>query len=231
MAEGPATAMCVAAMLGSWWLWHRTIPSGAGLLATSLTLLIAVRYSTAILLAGALALAGVIAIVATPSLRHWATYTMVAINAAAASAAITLAKALHWPGVGESLQDTFTVHFARPDVADPWRSLAALNWNYWTQWIQLEARTPWLLLALALGTWALFRRNPPLAWLTVAVGATGVATQIAHPVNSQGERLMAHVWIVVATGLPLLLDLLMTTRCAAISLVFTRSDAGAQRAA
>jgi len=81
---------------------------------------------------------------------------MIAVTTAWAVAAAAGAKALRFPGVSETLQDTFTQYFTRPDVADPWRRLVELNLNYWTRWVQEQARAPWLLLVLAAAVWALF---------------------------------------------------------------------------
>lgn len=51
-----------------------------------------------------------------------------------------------------------------------------LNVNVLPQWLQQELREPWLLLGLAIGAWALLRHDRALAWLTLAVASTGLAT-------------------------------------------------------
>ncbi|GGT25501.1 hypothetical protein GCM10014713_18100 [Streptomyces purpureus] len=206
LTEGPVLALTIGALLGSWWLLNHRTTAGSLMLAGSLLVGTAVKYSTFLLVAGALGAAALVCLLIVAGTRHRGTYLLAALNTAAVIGIGVLSIRYSLPGSSETLQDTFTNHFAQPDVDAPWPMLGELNANYWTHWLQEQARSPWLIAAVGLGAWGLFRHNRALAWPVLAVGMTGLAAEIAHPVYSQGDRLMVNVWIVAVLGLPLLLD-------------------------
>ncbi|WP_433652680.1 hypothetical protein ACQP2C_10395 [Micromonospora zamorensis] len=212
LTEGPVLAFTAAALLGSWWLLRQRIAAGAALLIAALVLGTAIRYSTFLLVAAALAAAALLTLATTRTARRPGTWLLVGIGATATVGIFAMAKVLGLSGTGETLQDTFTNHFVLPDVADPWRRLVDLNLNFWPSWFRQELRAPWLLLGLGFGAWALFRRDTALAWVTLALAGTGLATQIAHPMWVESDRLYVAVWLVPVVGLPLLLDRLMADR-------------------
>ncbi|RQW97661.1 hypothetical protein [Micromonospora inaquosa] len=211
LTEGPVLALSAAALLGSWWLFRRRTGPGAALLIAALAVGAIIRYPTFLLLAMALSAAALLALVTTRSVRHTGSWVLLGIGAVGGIAILGAAKVLGISGSGETLQDTFTRHFTRPDVDDPWRRLIDLNLNYWPSWLQHELRMPWLLLGLAFGAWALFRRHVPLAWVTVGMAVVGLATQIAHPLWEEKDRLYVSVWFLPVIGLPLLLNRLLTS--------------------
>ena len=51
---------------------------------------------------------------------------------------------------------------------------------------------------------ALLRRDAVFGMLSIAIAATGLGAVIAHPIESQADRLMSPVWVLLALGLPLL---------------------------
>jgi hypothetical protein len=206
LTEGPTMALTMAALLGAWWMMQRRTWPGAALLVTSLVIGFFVRYPSLLMVAGALSLSGLIALWRSHRARHTGTYLMIATNVAWAVGAAASAHALRWPGLSETLQDTFTHYFTLPDVGDPWRRLARLNVNFWTQWVQDELRAPWLLLIVGISVWALFRRSLTLAVMVTAVAATGPATFAAHPVWFEEQRLMMALWLAPVVGLPILLS-------------------------
>lgn len=114
------------------------------------------------------------------------------------------AHALHRPGPSETLQDTFTNHFTRPDVPDSWHELAGLSLQYWSQWAQEQVRSPWLVAAVAIGSVTLIRRYRTFGLITVAVALTGFLNQAAHPVASQSDRLLLEASVAAVLGLPVL---------------------------
>ena len=205
LAEGPTLTLTMGALLGTWWMVQRRLWPGLALLAGSLLLGFVVKFSSLLLVAAALAAAATIVLWRDRATRGRGTYLLIAVNVAWVVAASALAAAWRWPGVSESLQDTFTRRFYRPDVPDPWQRLLELNVNYWIQWVQTQARAPVLVVALVVAAWALFRRNATLGWLVTAVALTGPATVAAHPFLGQEERLMVAVWILPVVGLPMLL--------------------------
>jgi hypothetical protein len=212
LAEGPTMAATMAALLGAWWLLRERRWQGIAVLLTSLAVLVPVRYSSMVTVAVVLAVAGVVALLVSRSSRHAGTYLLIGLSLAAVVAAGAVAHALNWPGVAESLQDTFTLHFTLPDVADPWARLLQLDVNYWSQWLQEQFRAPLLLLLVAAGVWGAFRSSAVLGMLVTAVAATGPLTVVAHPIAAESERLMQAVWIAPVIGLPLLLSRLLSRR-------------------
>lgn len=204
LSEGPAIALSFAALFGALLLLQRRLLPGTLLVGLALAAGASMRYANFLLIAGALAAAAVLILVTIPRYRHAGTGALLAVSGALAAGMAVTAKALHWPGLSESLQDTFTVHFSRPDVADPWHQLMSLNQEFWLQWGQDQLRSPWLLLAVGVGTWATFRHSAPIGWVVLGVALTGVAAEIAHPVANQGDRLMLQIWTAAVVGLPLL---------------------------
>ncbi|GAA0803128.1 hypothetical protein Sya03_02750 [Spirilliplanes yamanashiensis] len=209
LSEGPTFALVMGTLLGSWWMVRRRLALGATVLVASMALGFATRYSSFLLTAGALAAAGVIALLRRDA-RHRGTYLMIAVNAACAAAAVAVSVALRLPGMNESLQDKWTAHFVEPDVTDVWAPLVDLNVNYWTVWAQEQARAPYLLVLAAAGLWALFRHDRTLGWMVTGVAATGPATILAHPILNQDLRLMAPLWFTVVLGVPILVHRLAT---------------------
>lgn len=205
LTEGPAMALTVAALLGAVWLLRRRTAAGVSLLLGALAAGALIRFSTFLLVAAGLAAAGLLLLATSRRHRHVGTGLVVGVGSVTTVGILTGAKLLGLSGAGETLQDKWTDHFTRPDVADPWQRLVDLNITYWSQWLQQELRSPWLLLGLAFGAWALLRHDRALGWLTLAVASTGLATQIAHPVVSQGDRLHIALWLVPVVGIPLLL--------------------------
>ncbi len=205
LTEAPVMALAVAALLGAWWLLRQRTAAGLSLLLGALAAGTVMRYPTSLLIAGGLAIAGLLIRFTSRRYRHAGTWLLVGVGSLTTVGILTAAKLLGLSGVGETLQDKWTDHFAHPDVDDPWRRLVDLNANFWQQWLQQELRSPWLLLGLAFGTWALLRHDRALAWLTLAVASTGLATQVAHPIASQGDRLYIALWLVPVVGIPVLL--------------------------
>ncbi|MFF3867343.1 hypothetical protein [Micromonospora sp. NPDC001898] len=205
LTEGPVMALTVAALLGAWWLLRRRTVAGVALVLGALVAGTALRHSTFLLIAAGLAAAGLLILATIRQHRHAGTWLLVAVSSLATIGILAMAKALGLSGVGETLQDKWTGNFTRPDVDDPWRRLVDLTATYWPQWLQQELRSPWLLLGLALGAWALLRHDRALAWLTLALASTGLATQVAHPVVSQSDRLYVALWLVPVVGIPVLL--------------------------
>jgi hypothetical protein len=203
LTDGPAVTLSVAALLGALLVLRRRYATGAVLFAVALVGGCFVRYSNFLFVGLALAAASLLLVVFRRRLRA-AAAMMFGLSSLTVISLVLIAKAFRWSGVTETLQDTFTNHFTRPDVTDPWARFADLNAAYWTQWLQGQLRSPWLLAAVIVGSVALARRNGPFGLLAIAVAATGFLDEAAHPVVSQGDRLMITVWIVAALGLPLL---------------------------
>ncbi len=109
-------------------------------------------------------------------------------------------RVLGLPGLTESIQDTFTAHFTRPDIADPYGALFRRNLQLvpaYVAWVVRNPLTPAIVLGLA--ALAAVGRGWSALWLIGGV-ATGL-TVLLHPVTTQFERLMAPIWLSAALGI------------------------------
>jgi hypothetical protein len=106
------------------------------------------------------------------------------------------------PPMMESVQDTFTNHFVRPDVTNGWQLLLNANVRYWAHWPILLSTNIALLSATVLGGWALWRRHRAAALIVLATAALGIALTIVHPDLTQGDRLYTLLWLAPIIGVP-----------------------------
>jgi hypothetical protein len=205
LAEGPTIALMTALLLASVWLLRNRVLPGAVLFTGAMACGLAVRYSSFLVVALFLTAAAVASLLFVRSVRHRGGRWLAGLSAGGALAALVLSKALGLPGTTDSLQDTFTLHWTRPEIADPWQALVRLNLNYWGQWLQKEALAPMLLFLLAVGAWGVWQRSVPVALCVIAMGATGFATAAAHPLAVELDRLYVAVWLIPVIGVPLAL--------------------------
>ncbi|MFJ8533025.1 hypothetical protein [Streptomyces sp. NPDC093591] len=203
LTEGPTLAGLSALLLASVWLLRRRVPAGVLLFTGAFGFGLAVRYSSFLMAAPALAAAACAALLFVPGTRHRGTWWLAGLSAGGTSVALGLGRALDLPGMSDSLQDTFTLHWTRPEIADPWAALVRLNRHYWVQWLQNEALAPLLLFLLAVGAWGVWQRSVPVALCVLAVGATGFAATVAHPLAVELDRLYVPVWLIAVIGVPL----------------------------
>jgi hypothetical protein len=206
LTEGPTLALMTALLLASVWLSQRRVLPGALLFTGAYACGLAVRYSSFLMVAPLLTAAACASLLLVRRARHRGTWWLAGLSAGGTAAALVLSGILKLPGMTDSLQDTFTLHWTRPEIADPWRALLHLNRNYWWQWLQKEALAPLLLLLLAVGAWGVWKRSVPVALCVIAVGSTGFATTVAHPVALELDRLYVPVWLIPVIGVPLALD-------------------------
>lgn len=203
LTDGPAVTVSLVTLLAVLFLLRHRYALGIALFVGSVGVGGFLRYPNFVFITLAVLTAAVAGLLTDPRRRRLLLLVITLAAAGLVGLAIT-AHALHWSGAADSLQDTFTGHFTRPDIADPWGRLAQLNARYWSQWAQEQARSPWLVAAVTLGSVALIRRYRTFGLIAVAVALTGLLNQAAHPVASQGDRLLIEVWVAAALGLPLL---------------------------
>ena len=204
LTDGPSLAATMLALLGAWQLTRQRIRLGGILLVAGLVAGFLIRYSSEQMVAVALAVGAGICLWLVPSSRTRGMKWLAGLAVGGAIASQVASVALGWPGLTESMQDTFTHHFIRPDVSDPVGKLFSANLHFWGYFPVLEPTS--LLLALGLvvvGVW-LWRRDAVFATLVIVVAATGVGTVAAHPIASQADRLMVAVWLLIVLGVPLL---------------------------
>ncbi|GAB2846952.1 hypothetical protein GCM10027074_12400 [Streptomyces deserti] len=206
LTEGPALALMTALLLASVWLLRRRVLPGALLFTTALAYGLAVKYASFLMAAPLLAAAACASLLFVRRTRHRGTWWLAGLSAGGTLTALVLSKALGLPGMTDSLQDTFTLHWTRPEIADPWPALVRLNHQYWWQWLQKEALAPALLFLLVVGVWGVWKRSVPVAMCVIAVGLVGFATTVAHPVAREQDRLYVLVWLIPVIGVPLALE-------------------------
>lgn len=108
-----------------------------------------------------------------------------------------------WPGLGETLQDTFTYHFTSPDVPNPVELWVQLLKDAFPQYQEAAGSSlPLLLSAVVSVSYLVWR----LRWLSVPVvmlSAVGLANMVVHPIIGEAARLgsIALVPVAVAVGL------------------------------
>jgi hypothetical protein len=205
LTDGPTVTTSMVTLLGAVLLLRHRYRLGATLFLASIAVGCFIRYSNLMLITLAV-LAGSGVGLLTDSRFRRPLLLVIVLSAVGLVGLAATAHVLHWPGAAETLQDTFTGHFARPDVTDPWRRLAGLNMQYWSQWAQEQVRSPWLVAAVAIGAVTLVRRYCAFGLIAVAVALTGFLNQAAHPVANQADRLLIEVWVAAVLGLPLLVN-------------------------
>lgn len=206
LTDGPSLAATLLALLGAWRLARQRIRSGALLLLAGFFAGFVVRYSSQSMVAAALMVGAALCLWRVPSSRTRGMKWLLGLSAGGAVLSQVATAALDWPGVNDSLQDTFSKHFIRPDVPDPVLRLLSLNLRFWAYYPVLEPTALLVVLVLIVVGVALWRRDAVFAALTIVVAATGFGTVIVHPVSSQADRLMVAVWLLIALGVPLLLS-------------------------
>lgn len=206
LTEGPSLATVLLALLGAVWMARGRIREGSLVFTAGLVTGFVVRYSSeqlaALLLAvGALLCLGRVRAARTEGVK-------VLALAAGAGFAVSEAAAvlLGWPGLTESMQDTFTKHFERPPVSDPVPRLVASDLHFWLSFPVYESTALLTACGLAVLAVLLVRRDAVYGALVIAAAATGPGAVVAHPVASQADRLLVPWWLVLALGLPRVLD-------------------------
>jgi hypothetical protein len=208
LAEAPMMLFLSMALIGTVLLLRGYAPIAAVfLLAVSLTCLFVVKPANGVALAAALTAGAVM--LSTFIRARSACLVIAAVAAVALAGYLLVSTALHLPGTHETLQDTFTRHFRRPDVADPWHLLADHTVLLWQDRIAPQMlNDPLIPAAYLLGAAGLFgrlRRNA--AWPLFLAGLTGAVVVSMHPLASETPRLAVVTWIPVALGLAALLNL------------------------
>lgn len=206
LTDGPSLATVLLMLLGAVWMAKGRIRDGAIVFAAGLLTGFVVRYSSEQL---------AVLLIALAALGSWwrvsgARTKGVKALAIAAGAGFVVSEAasalLGWPGLTESMQDTFTKHFERPPVSDPEWDLVKSGLHFWFYFPVYDSTALLTAGALVVLAVLLVRRRAVYGVLVVAVAATGLGAVVAHPVASQADRLMVPIWLVLALGLPPLVD-------------------------
>ncbi|MGW4463041.1 hypothetical protein [Micromonospora sp. NPDC004704] len=215
LAEGSMVLTTLITIAGAWFLLQRNIKLGLALVVGGQLLGFLVKFSQVTMLSLTLVAAAVGIWLFDRQRRHLGTVLLAVNSILVLAVSLLVPKILGWPGFSESLQDTFTEHFANPDVDVPWYRFVMFNKAYWTWFVQEQGNRPLLLVAIIVGAVALWRWQRSVALLVVAAGMTGIATEVAHPMWGEFDRLYTPVWVIAAIGLPLVWSLAERRRSAA----------------
>lgn len=204
LGEGLVGVIIIGALGGILLLRSGRARSGIVLTAVSYAALMAVRFSSVLIVGLALTLACVLTAWwvdrERPEVRR---RTLVGALISVIAVAVTMAAMpiLGLPGAGVTLQDTFTRHFADPLVPNPWYRLAAANYHFWPQWLTTPSAS-WLLIAFLLaGVAALARWRRDLLWFALGLAGAGWAHVAAHPLAQEAQRLGLLMWMPAVIGL------------------------------
>ncbi|GAB3532843.1 hypothetical protein GCM10027403_05920 [Arthrobacter tecti] len=207
LTEGPAMFFTLVILLGAVLLAKGQLRNGALVTTLGFVTLFFFKYS-AVLITSVSFLGIVILLLLVPRFRKIRGLRLLALLMTAyAAASFALTHALNWPGMSESLQDTFTKHFELPPVPNPIERLLLLNADYLrilVNDIHRDAAGA-VLVVLALGAYAAFARTPQ-SWLPLGVSLVGIGTILAHPVASQAERLGSPFWVGIAVGIAIVVE-------------------------
>jgi hypothetical protein len=208
LAEAPAMLFVLIAMTGTALLLRgRSRVPAACLVTVGLICLCAVKPANGVALTAALT---AVSVMRLPFARSRKAHLLLgAISMIVLVGNLSVSAALHLPGLTETLQDTFTDHFHRPDVARPLPLLAHSVEHLWYGHIGPKLlNNPLIPAAYLLGLIGLFRRvHPDVAWPLTFAGLTGALIFSVHPLPSQVDRLAVVTWVPVAIGLVGLVDL------------------------
>jgi hypothetical protein len=196
MAEGPLIVGLLVALIGVCRLFRDADwRPGFALVFAGLAWMVATKSANGV--ATALAFAVVAgAYLLAPNLRRVGT-ALGATSLLVLAGYLLAARLFHLPSLNETLQDTVTAHFRRPDVPDPLRPFLALDRVLlrWT-WMQTDLRVAYILIGVGAVALVVCWRARGLA-LTAAL-LVGAAMPFAHPIRSNAERLLAPVWPILA---------------------------------
>lgn len=204
LADGTAQLCLVVALLSVILIVSREKRRGGmTLLVGAMVALGAVKYSSASMVAAALACAGLLALLRRSQPPAAGPLPILLVSAVTIGVCTALMVALGLPSLSLSVQEMFTGHLTAPPVPDPFHRLLLLNTRLWTQWVQGQAMAPVLVAGLVLGLLGLRRAVVPVAGYVLACACTGIAAIVVHPTVYEADRLGAPLWLVAVVGVPL----------------------------
>jgi hypothetical protein len=206
LSEGLFTICALGFVWGCVLLGQRRWAAGLAVTLAATVVGLFTRYSSIVVLAALVAGVAVLGALLSRELRNRG--VLVAGGVAGAVAALTAAgmQVFALPGAQVTLQDTFTQHFQRPLVADPWGDVLRLAGRLWQTWAAEQAAQPTYLVLAGVGLWLLFRWSRWLGWLATATILAGVAFVTTHPLVRESDRIGVLMWAPVIFGLPVLVE-------------------------
>ncbi|GAA3340578.1 hypothetical protein GCM10020358_28730 [Amorphoplanes nipponensis] len=196
LTESGTLAGYLAVVLGAT-LLLRGRRLGLPVILVALVWLFLVRSASGMAMALILSAAGLLAL---PGRRpRWPAVTIAAAGLLAVLGWQIAAWTLRLPGLNETIQDFATRHFKqRADVPDPIGWLIGRNLDFWPSRLAAEWAGPAMVVAFLFAAAVLVLRMRPVAALWILTGLTGILMLVAHPVDSEFDRMMAPIWLPVA---------------------------------
>jgi hypothetical protein len=212
LSDGTMLAGLLATLCGAILVQRGTQRAGAALILVGLGAVFVTKSANLVGLALALLASGAaIAWVSRgPAKRNG--YLLAGLSGASLLLAAASGILLGWPGLATSVQDMLTDHFMRPDVPDPWSSLARANLQFWPDVFSQWLHSPVLVLgSLGALAWLAFRLRSASIPLLFA-GLSGIPLLVVHPVVIEWDRLLVPIWVPVAIAIGLALPAFVAAR-------------------
>jgi hypothetical protein len=204
LGEAPALALSLAVLIGGVLIAQGRHQPGMAIFVSAMAIGFFVKNSQFMLLGLGIATGAAITARATSTARR-SLVVLASTGLAAALLELAGTKLMGWPGVGETLQDLLTSHFAKPDVADPYLGWIAASVHFWAWWLVQQANAPLVVVIWVAAGWTLIRYRARLGLVFLGAALTGLLGQAAHPAP-QADRLYVLMWIMVIVAVPLLID-------------------------
>lgn len=209
LPEGAMLAGTFVALAGATLAIGRGRPRlGLPVLAAGLAWTIASKEANGLAAGCAIAAGALVVGVGSRRLRR-AAAEVVAVALGMVGTFLAVSRLAGVDGLRQSLEDTFTDHFQRAPVGNPWQRLfdqQSLVVNPYLHHF-LDQRYPVVIAAVIAGV--LVWRLRWLAVFPMAVAATGLAIIVLHPVGSEFPRLELPVWVAVMAAGAVVADLLL----------------------
>ncbi|MDP5227253.1 MULTISPECIES: hypothetical protein [Arthrobacter] len=205
LAEGPTLMAGLVLVWGVAEVLRRRWFTGVLLSLAGFGLVLFFKYSSLMLLTLSVLLLGVLMILFRSKPARAAGFRQTVLGAGLFAASLAVNVVFNFPGLAESLQDTFTGHYLRPPVPDPLQRLVALEGDFLQKFVAaIPANAGYALVVLAaLAGFVLAARRrllTPVSWAVLPLSLYGVLSVVGHPVYTQAERLGSPFWTIVALG-------------------------------
>lgn len=200
LTEGPTMVCTLVVLLGTVWALRGRTRLGLAIAGAGYAAGFVVRYSTFSVQAACLVACLLLLALTGRDHRNRRTYLITALNAAAFAVTTALPPLLGWPGLSNSLQDTYADHFTEPTPPDLYHLWLSHMAGYAAHLARAYAHDPAALLPVLAGLAVLWLSHRTVAAVVSAAALAGVASALAHPVLSQGSRLYFQVFLLTAFG-------------------------------
>lgn len=208
LTEAPTLVCTIAVLIGAVLMLRGRTRLGLIVSTIAYVCGFVVRYSTFSVQAGCLALT--VGLLAWWS-REWRNRRaglLALYSAGVFIVLMLLPMAFGWPGFKDSLEDTFTNHYAKPAPPNLYGKWISLNHHFWLATAKNYLHDPLVPALLVLGAVLLWRYRREFGAIIGAAALTGLVSAAAHPLTSQLDRLYFQVYLLGVCGLPILADLI-----------------------